>query len=140
MSQMVLAIDSPWDSFNDCFLVDASTRETIETGLKNIALVKQTGNSSQDALSWLASKREDWLVFFDNADNPKINLNQFFPKCNHGNIIITSRNPNLRIYGGHSQVSDMEESDAVALLLRSVQQEESAARKLLALDIVKVRG
>jgi hypothetical protein len=34
----------------------------------------------------------------------------------------------------------MEESDAVALLLRSVQQEESAARKLLALDIVKVRG
>jgi hypothetical protein len=59
MSQMILAIDLPWDSFNDRFLVDASTRETIETGLKNIALVKQTGNSSQDALSWLASKRED---------------------------------------------------------------------------------
>ncbi|KAJ7853125.1 P-loop containing nucleoside triphosphate hydrolase protein [Mycena olivaceomarginata] len=137
-TQIALKFIEESTDFNDCFLVDASTRETIETGLKHIALVKQTGNSSQDALSWLASKQEDWLVFFDNADNPKINLNQFFPKCNHGNIIITSRNPNLCIYGGHSQVSDMEESDAVALLLRSVQQEESAAKKLLALDIVKL--
>ncbi|KAJ7728631.1 hypothetical protein B0H16DRAFT_1271519, partial [Mycena metata] len=59
------------------------------------------------------------LLFFDNADDPKMNLNKFFPLCNHGSIIITSRNPGLRVYGEHSPVSDMEEIDAVILLLQS---------------------
>ncbi|KAJ6488912.1 P-loop containing nucleoside triphosphate hydrolase protein [Mycena sanguinolenta] len=136
-TQIALKFIEEWTNFTDCLFVNASTTEAIETALKNIALVKQTGNS-QDALSWLAGKKEDWLLFFDNADNPNINLHHFFPKCNHGNIIITSRNPNLRIYGGHYQVPDMEQSDAVGLLLKSAQQEESPASKLLALDIVKV--
>ncbi|KAJ7797354.1 hypothetical protein B0H14DRAFT_2911820, partial [Mycena olivaceomarginata] len=51
-----------------------------------------------------------------------INLNDFIPQCNHGNIIITTRNPGLRVYGSHSLVSDMEEEDAVALLLKSAAQ------------------
>ncbi|KAF7371290.1 TPR-like protein [Mycena sanguinolenta] len=124
--------------FTDRILVDASTMETIETGLKSLATAKQTGNSGQDALNWLVSNHKEWLLFFDNADDPGINLNQFFPKCKHGNIIITTRNPNLRFYGAHSQVSDMEELDAVTLLLNSAHQEMSEPNKLLALDIVKV--
>ncbi|KAJ7844962.1 hypothetical protein B0H13DRAFT_2286266 [Mycena leptocephala] len=100
-------------SFTDNFFLDASTTETIETSLKNIASVKNIGNSSQDALKWLASNQEDWLLFYDNADDPKIDLNRFIPQCNHGNIIITTRNPTLRGYAGaHFAVSDMEETDA----------------------------
>ncbi|KAF8119870.1 P-loop containing nucleoside triphosphate hydrolase protein [Mycena galopus ATCC 62051] len=125
-------------SFTDKFLVDASSTETIETGLKAIATVKEIGNSSQEALKWLATRDQQWLLFFDNADDPKLDLNKFFPKCNHGNIIITSRNPNLRVYGAHSQVSDMEEADAVALLLKSAAQEPSVLNELLAAEIVKV--
>ncbi|KAJ6459278.1 hypothetical protein C8R45DRAFT_1182813 [Mycena sanguinolenta] len=79
----------------------------------------------------------EWLLFFDNADDPEINLNQFIPRCNHGNIVVTSRNPNLRGYGESSHVSDMEQSDAVALLLKSAQQVMSAPNQLLAQDIVK---
>ncbi|KAJ6459236.1 P-loop containing nucleoside triphosphate hydrolase protein [Mycena sanguinolenta] len=120
--------------FTDQLLLDASTIDTIHTGLKNIITV---GTASQDALTWLAGKHENWLLYLDNADDPEINLNQFFPRCNHGNIIITSRNPNLRVYGGNSQVTDMEKSDAVALLLKSSQQDMSAANQLLAQDIVK---
>ncbi|KAJ6564776.1 hypothetical protein B0H19DRAFT_870607, partial [Mycena capillaripes] len=61
-----------------------------------------------------------WLLFFDNADDPKINMNKFLPQCSHGNIIITSRNPELHGYGGSSSlVTDMEEDDAVVLLLKS---------------------
>ncbi|KAJ7734846.1 hypothetical protein B0H16DRAFT_1264964, partial [Mycena metata] len=71
------------------------------------------------ALAWLQSKHGNWLLFFDNADDPTINLNEFFPLCNHGNIIITSRNPGLCVYGEHSAVSDIEEVDAIALLLQS---------------------
>ncbi|KAJ6471979.1 hypothetical protein C8R45DRAFT_762975, partial [Mycena sanguinolenta] len=136
-TQIALKFIEEWTCFTDRLLVDASTTKTIETTLENIATTKKTGNSMQDGLSWLSGNQEEWLLFFDNADDPAINLNQFFPKCNHGNIIITSRNPNLRVYGAHSQVSDMDEPDAVALLLNSAQQEASETNKVLALDIVK---
>ncbi|KAJ6471998.1 P-loop containing nucleoside triphosphate hydrolase protein [Mycena sanguinolenta] len=136
-TQIALKFIEEWTSFTDRLFVDASTTETIEMGLKNIASTKQAGNSVQDSLLWLIDNQEKWLLFFDNADDPGINLNKFFPKCNHDNIIITSRNPNLRVYGAYSQVSDMDEDDAVELLLKSVQQEVLESKKSLALSIVK---
>ncbi|KAJ6554343.1 hypothetical protein B0H19DRAFT_994749, partial [Mycena capillaripes] len=121
-----ILMDSDLSSFTDKILLDASTTETIDTGLKNIATKKNTGSSSQDALRWLATHHEEWLLLFDNADDPKINLNNFLPPCSHGNILITSRNPVLCVYSGsHSHVTDMEETDAVALLLKSATQEMS---------------
>ncbi|KAJ7473336.1 hypothetical protein FB451DRAFT_1467955 [Mycena latifolia] len=123
--------------FTDTFLIDTSTPETIDTGLKSIATAKQIGNTAQDALDWLRSKQNEWLLFFDNADDPKIDLHNFFPRCNHGNILITSRNPQLRCYGEHSHVSDMEESDAVVLLLRSAAQEITPTNQNIASEIVK---
>jgi hypothetical protein len=131
---------SPVCSFTDKFFLDASTMNTIDTGLKNIATVKNAGNSSKQALQWLASAQEEWLVVFDNADDPKLNMNSFLPRCSHGNIIITSRNPELHGYGGsHSLVSDMEENDAVGLLLKSSQQEISPTNKGIGAEIVRVR-
>ncbi|KAJ6511055.1 hypothetical protein C8R45DRAFT_1068872 [Mycena sanguinolenta] len=137
-TQIALKFIKEWTNFTDQLLVDASNTDTIKTGLRNIAVTKKTGNSWQDTLFWLANGHQEWLLFFDNADDPQINLNQFFPKCDHGNIIITSRNPNLRVYGGHSKVSDMEESDAVALLLKSAQCATSATNETLAARVVKV--
>ncbi|KAJ7703584.1 P-loop containing nucleoside triphosphate hydrolase protein, partial [Mycena rosella] len=123
--------------FTDIFLIDTSTVTTIETGFKNIATIKGVGDSSQDALKWLKSKPDEWLLFFDNADDPKIDLNKYFPQCNHGNIIITSRNPGLCVYAGsHSAVSDMEEPDAVNLLLRSAAQDATDHNKAIAAEIV----
>ncbi|KAJ7919409.1 hypothetical protein B0H13DRAFT_2268514 [Mycena leptocephala] len=124
--------------FSDIFLIDTSTIMTIETGLKNIAVVKDFGDSPQDGLLWLTSKVEEWLLFFDNADDPSMDLNNFIPQCNHGNIIITSRNPGLCVYAGsHSLVSDMEEEDAVALLLKSAAQEATTCTEQIATEIVK---
>ncbi|KAJ7714723.1 hypothetical protein B0H16DRAFT_519357 [Mycena metata] len=99
-------------SFSDIFFVDTSKVETIEMTLKSIAVSKSVGDSAQDALRWLQSNPNKWLLLFDNADDPNINLNDFLPKCSHGNIIITSRNPELRKYGAHTSVSEMEEADA----------------------------
>ncbi|KAJ7819155.1 hypothetical protein B0H13DRAFT_2292309 [Mycena leptocephala] len=124
--------------FADIFFLDASTTATIDTGLKSIATLKNIGRSSQDALKWLTTNQEDWLLFYDNADDPKIDLNGFIPQCNHGNIIITTRNPTLRGYAGaHFAVSDMEESDAVALLLKSAAQEIVPVNKEIAAKIAK---
>ncbi|KAJ7081522.1 hypothetical protein C8R44DRAFT_862719 [Mycena epipterygia] len=126
-------------NFTDIFFIDSSTVGTIDTGLKNIANAKTVGESLKDALQWLQSKQEQWLMFFDNTDNPKINLNDYFPQCDHGNIIITSRNPGLVVYASsHSLVSDMEEIDAVDLLLRSAGQETTDNNKIAAVQIVKV--
>jgi hypothetical protein len=126
-------------SFTDKFFLDASSTVTIETGLKNIATVKNVGRSSQDALKWLANTPQDWLLFYDNADDPKINLNRFLPRCNHGNIIITSRNPELCVYAGaHSAVSNMDQADAVALLLQSAAQQILPANEKIATEIVRV--
>ncbi|KAJ7713099.1 hypothetical protein B0H16DRAFT_1702591 [Mycena metata] len=124
-------------SFSDVFLVDTSKVDTIETGLKSIAVSKSVGDSAQAALRWLQSNHTRWLLFFDNADDPKINLNNFLPRCNHGNIIITSRNPELRSYGAHTLVSDMEEADAITLLLRRANKESSEENLKLATGIVK---
>ncbi|KAJ7870707.1 hypothetical protein B0H13DRAFT_1634650, partial [Mycena leptocephala] len=124
--------------FTEKFFLDGSTVETINTGLKNIVSMEKVGNSSQDALRWLASKEEDWLVFYDNTDDPQLNLNSFLPQCTHGNIIITTRNPGLCVYAGaNSAVSNMEETDAVELLLKSGAQENSSATTKIAAEIVK---
>ncbi|KAF7344873.1 Nephrocystin-3 [Mycena venus] len=126
--------------FSDIFFVDTSTKETIDLGLKNIAIAKQCGNSSHDGLQWLTGKVEEWLLFLDNADDPNINLNDFIPQCHHGNIIITSRNPGLHVYGKHSSVSDMDEEDAVALLLASAGQADTLTTRCTATEIVKTLG
>ncbi|KAJ6549317.1 hypothetical protein DFH09DRAFT_620363 [Mycena vulgaris] len=124
--------------FSDIFLIDTSTMETIDTGLKNIAATHNAGSTAQEGLEWLSSKPAEWLLFFDNADDLNINLNQFFPRCTHRNILITSRNPRLRVYAGsHSQVSDMEEPDAVALLLKSCAQDVTTRNMEFATEIVK---
>jgi hypothetical protein len=127
-------------SFSDTFFIDMSTIATIETGLKNIAVMKGSGDSPQDGLLWLAHRVEEWLLVFDNTDDPSINLNDFIPQCNHGNIIITSRNPELRVHGSHSPVSDMEEEDAAALLLKSAAQAATPGTIQTATEIVKVSG
>jgi hypothetical protein len=90
-------------------------------------------------LKWLANTHQDWLLFYDNADDPKINLNGFLPHWIHGDIIITSGNPGLCVYAGaHSAVSDMEETDAVALLLKSAAQAILPTNRKIAAEIVKV--
>ncbi|KAJ7168551.1 hypothetical protein C8R46DRAFT_1267779 [Mycena filopes] len=123
--------------FTNIFLVDASKPETIDNVLKNIAISKGFGNSASEALKWFQSKHENWLLFFDNADDPHLDLNKFIPKCTHGNILITSRNPGVRVYGSHSLVSDMEEVDAISLLLRSADKEDSETNVEIAAEIVK---
>ncbi|KAJ7927311.1 hypothetical protein B0H13DRAFT_1048545 [Mycena leptocephala] len=111
-TQISLKFIAEFSPFTDRFFLDASTIETIDTGLKTIATTRKIGDSSQDALKWFTATVEPWLLFFDNADDPKIDLNKFFPKCNHGNIVITSRNPGLRGYGQHFQCASQDTSSA----------------------------
>ncbi|KAJ7793456.1 hypothetical protein B0H14DRAFT_2926594 [Mycena olivaceomarginata] len=136
-TQIALKFIQASSCFSDSFYIDASTWDTIEAGLKNIALIK-AGNTSQDALNWLQGEHDQWLLFFDNADDPEIDLNPFLPRCDHGNIIIASRNPALRFYAGSdAHVSDMEETDAVKLLLTRAAQDITPHNEEMAAAIVE---
>ncbi|KAJ7738880.1 hypothetical protein B0H14DRAFT_3610469 [Mycena olivaceomarginata] len=106
--------------FCDVLLIDASTRDTIETALKNIAATRNIGKTPQDALQWLRCKAAPWLLLFDNADDPKLNLNNFLPLCNHGNIVITSRNPELRVYAGAKEENISTNQEIAAEIVKAL--------------------
>jgi hypothetical protein len=99
--------------------VDASTTETIKSGLQGIACDSGIGKTAADALKWLSHQHKQWLLVFDNADDLEINLQDWFPSCKHGNILITSRNPECCIHAPDSnyEVSGMKPEEASHLLL-----------------------
>ena len=78
--------------------------------------------SAESALRWISQIQEEWLIVFDNADNPSPGVvAKFIPPGNKGNILITSRNKSMgRVIGFENsiEITEMEESDAITLLLR----------------------
>jgi hypothetical protein len=129
-------------SFWRVYYVDASTLETIESGFQDIAQESGAGNTAQDALRWFSQQRKDWLVLLDNADDTNINLRNVLPPCNHGNIIITTRNEACRLHAPNSNylVSGMNPDEAIDLLLTSAIMEPSQENRRLAYRIVKELG
>jgi hypothetical protein len=68
----------------------------------------------------ISSLNKDWLLVFDGAAHKAHFLKQYIPSGNYGNIIISSRNPHMKkIVHKALEISNMEEEDAVTLLLRS---------------------
>jgi hypothetical protein len=126
------------------FFVDATSVETIEADLRKIAISKGMGDSPSDALRWLCMHNEEWLLFIDNADDPSINLSDYFPRCSHGNIIITSRNSETRIHSpnqrSNAKVSNLSAEDAKHLLLEvsGKSGDQSEETGILAMTIVEV--
>ncbi|KAJ7860874.1 P-loop containing nucleoside triphosphate hydrolase protein, partial [Mycena olivaceomarginata] len=129
----------PTPRFTKQFFINAGSLQALDTAFKSIAIANKIGNSLQDALLWLITSMEEWMLLFDNADDPNINLFQFFPQCTHGNIIITSRNPQLAVHGpkSHSKVGNMKETDAIDLLLLSAVEDNTVETAERASEIVK---
>jgi hypothetical protein len=122
--------------------VDSSSRQAIEHDLVTLALFKKVGKTVQDSLLWLSHQREEWLLVFNNADDIHLNLVQFFPSGSHGNIIITSRNPDLgQIAQAEHKVDRMELEDATNLLLSGTRCDHTVSEnRQIATRIVQVFG
>jgi hypothetical protein len=127
--------------FSDIFYIDATNEQSLEIDLKAIG----PGNverSVDENLRWLANQHEGrWLLFFDNADDIQLKLNKFFPPCAFGNILVTTRNQELRLYaakGSAQNVASMDHDDATKLLLHLSQEEETDENKRLSAEIVQV--
>ncbi|KAJ7641796.1 P-loop containing nucleoside triphosphate hydrolase protein [Roridomyces roridus] len=138
-TQVALKFLESINGFTKRFFVNASSPEALKTSFMNIAISQSFGKTPEAGFQWLISEDKEWTLLFDNADDPKLKLSPFFPQCTHGNIIITSRNPQLAAYGpaSHSQVGDLDEENAVLLLLARAVKEQTDENHQLATDIVQ---
>jgi len=94
------------------------------------------------SLHWLASQADrNWLLIFDNADNVNLKLKKYFPSCSSGNILITTRNRELRHYtakDADADVKGMDLEDAKNLILVQARAESNVENNALAETIVQV--
>ncbi|CAG8975776.1 hypothetical protein HYALB_00009297 [Hymenoscyphus albidus] len=110
-------------SFWGVFWIDATTEDSIRRGM--ICAAQRAFNNSsmnfEDAKTEFSNFEYSWLLILDNADNPEINYEQYFPTGNTGNIIMTTRNHDCIKYGtaGHETFEKLDLEDAVELLLKS---------------------
>ncbi|QRV92256.1 kinesin light chain [Ceratobasidium sp. AG-Ba] len=131
------------DIWTDVVFVDATTHETAVAALVGFAKEKSIGDSHESALKWLGNRRERWLMIIDNADNPDVDLQSYFPAGDTGSILITTR---IKHYAAlsrgddsDSQVGNLKQDEAMGLLLKAAKvkdtglpaSERDAARRLL---------
>ncbi|KAF8538287.1 acyl transferase/acyl hydrolase/lysophospholipase [Trichophaea hybrida] len=102
------------------FWIDATSEETAEQSFRIIAESLKIEKTLDTIKQHLAISQNQWLLIFDNADDPEIDISKHFPLG--GNILITSRNPNCSEYASgndmHFEVDRMEPEDAITLLLK----------------------
>jgi len=87
--------------FSHVFWVDASSVESITISLRGIfsifaAKACYPDDSVESVLQWMSVLQEEWLIVFDNADAlPVYVVENFIPRGNRGNVLITSRNRSI---------------------------------------------
>ena len=116
-------------------------------GISSMPAAQASGvdGSVESALQWISYLSGEWLVVFDNADNPPSEVVvKFIPPGNRGNILITSRNQSmgLRIVPVENriEVNEMQESDAINLLIKASFLDASAQHLQAAKRIVTELG
>ena len=131
------------------FWVDASSVESITMSLKGISSISAAqasclGDSVESVLQWMSGIEEEWLIMFDNADDLPVHVvERFIPPGNRGNILITSRNQSmgsLISFENIIEINEMEEADAITLLLKASYLDATAKHKEVAKNIVTELG
>ncbi|KAJ5997596.1 hypothetical protein N7522_009256 [Penicillium canescens] len=111
------------DSYWGVFWIDATSHERIKQTYAEIGKHAKVEASHTAAMHWLSNREDRWLLIMDNADDPQISLDQYFPRGDRGHVIITTRNPSHKEYGNVGRrffkFEDLSNDDASALLLRA---------------------
>ena len=131
------------------FWVDASSEESITVSLRGISSISAArasclDDSVESVLQWMSSIQEEWLIVFDNTDNlPVYEVERFIPAGNRGNVLITSRNRSMgRVVSSENiiEINEMDEADAITLLLKASRLDASAGHVEAAKNIVTELG
>ncbi|KAI9835331.1 MAG: hypothetical protein M1819_002475 [Sarea resinae] len=128
------AIDSVVQKLFEAVLwIDATNRLTIEQSYKSIAIAQNLAgmgrdNLVQQALSWLSQSDQEWLLLFDNCESVEA-IERLLPDGDRGNILFTSRNPELGLAVQESiSIVEFEIEDAVTLLLKAAKKDPEDER------------
>src|SRR3984957_1101601 len=131
------------------FWVDATNSETISLSYRDIAHDPDAQSSRvedfvESVLRWIStiSRQHNCLLVFDNADCGPDVLPKYMPQGNWGNILITSRNPNMRLnvsLDAWVEVQEMGEEDAISLLMKAACLDASSKELRQALELIVTR-
>ncbi|RDL41952.1 Uncharacterized protein BP5553_01931 [Venustampulla echinocandica] len=132
------------ESFWGVFWIDSSNDQTIEQGFSKIAQSCQIEDDILSIRTWLSNIPQQWLLIFDNADDPSIDISRYFPVGSRGTILITTRNPECKVHQtvGSYEFAGMGVEEAVDLLLKAIGTDDlsSQASRLAARSIVTTLG
>lgn len=102
------------------------------------------GDTCANGMYWLTGLEMPWLLVIDNADDPLVDYSRFIPAGDRGHILITSRNQECRMLAtiGYFEFKDMEQEDAITLLLKAACVDDPANQRVrdLAKPIAKTLG
>ena len=95
---------------------------------------------------WLSNCKNPWLLIIDNADDQRLDLQEYFPKGERGHILITTRVKSNRRFGTVGlqslEFEGLKHDDASSLLLKTASTPEpwDASVRKLANSITRVLG
>ena len=130
------------DSFWGVFWIDASSSEHAKQSFSYIARIGRVEANERAAKNWLSTlgQEKPWLLIIDNADETSFPVEECFPDSDYGTILITTRNPSLKVHGTigprHYHFSELEENESIELLLKVA--DESPPWSLATLESSKV--
>lgn len=126
------------------FWIDMRSAESTKKTLSTIANIAEVEPNEASALHWLANLEERWLLIIDNADDPKLTLERYFPKGDRGYILITTRNLTFTSYGNVGRrffvFEGLDEEEANDLLLLAAGQDSNADSSAIAKEITRALG
>ena len=130
------------DPYSIIFWIDAATQDRVEESFQSISeRIKRRTDDLPDVkvrvafvLKMFTSWTVQWLMVFDNYDNPDTfpNIQDFIPQSEFGAILVTSRHPDsidlvINQSSHFIKLFGLDESDAVALLMQQSQAKEDIA-------------
>ncbi|KAH1271222.1 hypothetical protein KXV33_004997 [Aspergillus fumigatus] len=109
------------ESYWGIFTIDATSEALAAKYYANIGTIGGLASTESAGKHYLSQAREPWLLIFDNADNPDLQLPNLFPPGDRGHILVTTRNREIQRYGnvGSIELGRLGEEEALHLLLSS---------------------
>lgn len=100
------------------------------------------GKSAEVFKCHLRDTADPWLLIFDNADDPSLDIARYFPAGNRGTIILTTRNPQCKIHETvqSHEFGELNADDAVTLLLRASKLPHDEFTRESAVPVVQTLG
>lgn len=108
-------------SYWGIFTIDATSEALAAKYYANIGTIGGLASTESAGKHYLSQAREPWLLIFENADNPDLQLPNLFPPGDRGHILVTTRNREIQRYGnvGSIELGRLGEEEALHLLLSS---------------------